>query len=28
LCNETDQLLKLIEIQYGKDCAETDIERK
>lgn len=28
LCNETDQLLKLIEIQYGEDCAETDIERK
>ena len=28
LCNETDQPLKLIEIQYGKDCAEEDIERK
>jgi mannose-6-phosphate isomerase-like protein (cupin superfamily) len=28
LCNETDQPLKLIEIQYGEDCAETDIERK
>jgi hypothetical protein len=28
LCNETDQLLKLIEIQYGENCAETDIERK
>lgn len=28
LCNETDQPLKLIEIQYGKDCIEEDIERK
>jgi cytidyltransferase-like protein len=28
LCNETDQPLKLIEIQYGKDCVEEDIERK
>jgi cytidyltransferase-like protein len=28
LCNETDQLLKLIEIQYGEDCVEEDIERK
>jgi len=28
LCNETDQLLKLIEIQYGEDCIEEDIERK
>jgi len=27
LCNETDQILKLIEIQYGVDCQETDIER-
>jgi cytidyltransferase-like protein len=28
LCNETDQLLKLIEIQYGEDCIEEDIHRK
>ena len=28
LCNETDQPLKLIEIQYGEDCIEEDIERK
>jgi cytidyltransferase-like protein len=28
LCNETDQPLKLIEIQYGNDCVEEDIERK
>jgi D-beta-D-heptose 7-phosphate kinase/D-beta-D-heptose 1-phosphate adenosyltransferase len=28
LCNETNQLLKLIEIQYGEDCIEEDIERK
>ena len=28
LCNETDQPLKLIEIQYGDDCIEEDIERK
>jgi len=28
LCNETDQPLKLIEIQYGADCVEEDIERK
>ena len=28
LCNETDQLLKLIEIQYGEDCVEEDIQRK
>lgn len=28
LCNETDQPLKLIEIQYGTDCIEEDIERK
>ena len=28
LCNETDQPLKLIEIQYGDDCVEKDIERK
>jgi D-beta-D-heptose 7-phosphate kinase/D-beta-D-heptose 1-phosphate adenosyltransferase len=27
LCNETDQPLKIIEIQYGKDCVEDDIER-
>ena len=28
LCNETDQPLKLIEIQYGPKCVEEDIERK
>ena len=28
LCNETDKPLKLIEIQYGEDCVEEDIERK
>ena len=27
LCNDTDQPLKLIEIQYGADCVEEDIER-
>ena len=28
LCNETDTPLKLIEIQYGENCVEEDIERK
>lgn len=28
LCNETDQPLKLIEIQFGDDCVEEDIERR
>ncbi len=28
LCNETDQSLKIIEIQYGENCVEEDIERK
>ena len=28
LCNETDQPLKLIEIQYGDRCVEEDIERR
>lgn len=28
LCNESDQPLKLIEIQYGDNCVEEDIERK
>lgn len=28
LANETDSLLKIIEIQYGEDCIEEDIERK
>lgn len=28
LCNETDLPLKLIEIQYGANCVEEDIERK
>jgi cytidyltransferase-like protein len=27
LCNLTDQPLRVIEIQYGSDCAESDIER-
>ena len=28
LCNETDRPLKLIEIQYGENCIESDIERQ
>lgn len=28
LCNETDQPLRLIEIQYGHNCVEQDIERR
>ena len=28
LCNETDHPLRLIEIQYGDNCVEEDIERK
>ena len=28
LVNETDEPLKIIEIQYGEDCTEEDIERK
>lgn len=28
LCNETDLPLKIIEIQYGDNCIEEDIERK
>jgi cytidyltransferase-like protein len=28
LCNETNQPLRLIEIQYGENCIEEDIERK
>jgi D-beta-D-heptose 7-phosphate kinase/D-beta-D-heptose 1-phosphate adenosyltransferase len=28
LCNESDQPLKLIEIQYGENCIEEDIERR
>jgi D-beta-D-heptose 7-phosphate kinase/D-beta-D-heptose 1-phosphate adenosyltransferase len=28
LCNETDKPLRLIEIQYGEDCVEEDIERR
>ena len=28
LCNETDRPLRLIEIQFGEDCVEEDIERK
>jgi mannose-6-phosphate isomerase-like protein (cupin superfamily) len=27
LCNETDEPLKVVEIQYGDRCVETDIER-
>lgn len=27
LCNETDQPLKVVEIQYGKNCVEEDIQR-
>ena len=27
LCNETDQPLKVVEIQYGDQCIEEDIER-
>lgn len=28
LCNETEQPLKIIEIQYGEQCVEEDIERR
>lgn len=28
LCNETDQPLRLIEIQHGANCVEEDIERR
>ena len=28
LCNDTDQPLRLIEIQYGEQCVEEDIERR
>ena len=28
LCNETDRPLKLIEIQYGDNCVEEDIQRR
>ena len=28
LVNETDMPLKIIEIQYGENCIESDIERK
>ena len=28
LANETDSILKIIEIQYGESCIEEDIERK
>jgi len=28
LCNETDHALKIIEIQYGEQCEESDIERQ
>lgn len=28
LCNETDQPLRVVEIQYGQACVEEDIERR
>ena len=28
LVNETDKPVKIVEIQYGKNCIEDDIERK
>ena len=28
LANETDKPLKVVEIQYGEECVEEDIERK
>jgi len=28
LCNKTDKPLKIVEIQYGENCVEEDIERK
>ena len=28
LCNDTDQTLKLVEIQFGIECSEADIERQ
>jgi cytidyltransferase-like protein len=28
LCNETDQPLRVVEIQYGEQCVEEDIERQ
>jgi cytidyltransferase-like protein len=28
LCNETDQPLRVVEIQYGENCIEEDIERR
>jgi mannose-6-phosphate isomerase-like protein (cupin superfamily) len=28
LCNETDQPLQVVEIQYGENCVEEDIERR
>jgi cytidyltransferase-like protein len=28
LCNETDQSLRVVEIQYGENCIEEDIERR
>jgi len=27
LCNETDRPLRVVEIQYGRNCVEEDIER-
>ena len=28
LANETDKPLKIVEIQYGEECVEEDIERR
>ena len=28
LANETDEPLKVVEIQYGENCVEEDIERR
>jgi len=28
LCNKTDQPLRVVEIQYGVNCVEEDIERQ
>jgi D-beta-D-heptose 7-phosphate kinase/D-beta-D-heptose 1-phosphate adenosyltransferase len=28
LCNDKEELLKIVEIQYGENCVEEDIERK
>jgi mannose-1-phosphate guanylyltransferase len=28
LCNQTDQPLRVVEIQYGEQCVEEDIQRQ